>query len=71
MSCNHLDDCCSCSVIADDLDTEARYLQSQLKLAISAMRQFAKKNPKHQHQATTQDPCGVHEWLKMNDPEWT
>lgn len=61
MSCNHLDDCCSCSVIVDVLGTEARYLQSQLKLAIPSMREFAKKNPIHKYQGITQDPCGVHE----------
>jgi hypothetical protein len=56
-------------VIVDDLETEARYLQSQIKLAIPAMREFAKKNPIHKYKGITQDPCGVHSWLARNDQD--
>lgn len=53
-------------VLEDKLQNMRNTFQEELKLAIPAMREFAQKNPIHQHQGITQDPCGVHAWLARN-----
>lgn len=37
--------------------------------ALMAMRQFARDNPHHYYNGERQDPCGVHAWLALHDPE--
>lgn len=42
-------------------------LETQIKAAIPAMREYAAKNPELFFAGTLQDPCGAHNWLVLND----
>jgi hypothetical protein len=42
-------------------------LESAVTEAIPAMRDYARKNPKHYFEEAMQDPCGVHGWLAKHD----
>lgn len=42
-------------------------LESAVAEAIPAMRDYARKNPKHYFEEAMQDPCGGHGWLAKHD----
>lgn len=44
--------------------------QDAINAAIPAMREYARKNPKHYFGPSLQDPSGAHAWLAKYDPQW-
>jgi hypothetical protein len=43
---------------------EIERLRAAIKAAVPAMREYARKNPKHHFGERLQDPNGVHAWLE-------
>lgn len=48
----------------DMLENENKRLLELIEQVIPAMREFARKNPPHNYNGITQDPYGVHQWLR-------
>lgn len=50
----------------DEAMRRAHAAEAAVAAAVPAMREYARKNPRHHYGETWQDPNGVHAWLERN-----